>query len=81
MTKEYNITAHSCKVIDVNECDCLYQVKYYRVCYRCGEQEKGLKERTFPAVLKNGESMNIDNWTCPNCGELNISKVWVNKDK
>lgn len=65
----------SCKIIELIECDVLYQAKYYRVCEHCGKQEEGLKERFFPNILKNGLSTSIDNWTCPFCNHLNITNI------
>lgn len=67
----------SCKIIDLKECDVLYQATYYRVCENWGRKEEGLKERHFPAILKSGKSMNIDNWHCPYCNHLNITEIEI----
>lgn len=70
-----NLKSKCCEIIDVNECDTLYKVSYYRVCENCGQKEKGLKERHFYSVLKNGSTMDIDNWHCPHCNHLNITEI------
>lgn len=63
----------NCNIIDINECDILYHVKYTRHCDNCGHNDN--KERTFCSVMKNGSTLDIDNWRCPNCGYLNITKI------
>ena len=63
----------NCVIIDINECDILYQIKYQRKCNSCDYIES--KEREFPNVLKNGLTMDIDNWHCPHCGRLCETKI------
>lgn len=74
-----NFKTKCCEIVDANECDTLYKVKYYRVCEQCGARETGLKERYFNSVLKNGLTMDIDNWHCPYCDHLNITEIKYEK--
>lgn len=67
----------SCIITDILECDCLYQVTYNRKCKNCDYQE--IKDRKFVQVLKNGCTQDIDNWHCPKCNILNITKITVDK--
>lgn len=67
----------SCIITDVLECDYLYQVTYNRKCKNCDYQE--IKDRKFVQILKNGCTQDIDNWHCPKCNMLNITKITVDK--
>lgn len=63
----------NCKLIDVKECDVLYQATYNRVCDNCGYVDT--KDRHFMNILKIGKTMDIDNWHCPHCNSLNITNI------
>ena len=63
----------NCELVEVKECDILYQVKYKRKCDGCGHKE--FDEKQFMSVLKCGHTMDIDNWHCPNCGRLCETKI------
>lgn len=65
--------AENCEITEINECDILYQVSYVRCCDKCGY--KSGKEHKFCSVMKNGYTGDIDNWHCPNCGELHETKI------
>ena len=67
----------SCEIIDSKECDILFQVTYKRKCEHCNHLDE--KERKFMNVLKCGYTMDIDNWRCPTCGQLNLTEIIVNK--
>lgn len=67
----------SCEIIDELECDILYQVTYNRKCEHCNYKDEN--ERKFMNVLKNGTTLDIDNWKCPICGQLNMTEIIVNK--
>lgn len=67
----------SCKVVEVKECDILYQVTYHRKCEHCNFEDN--KDRKFLNVLKSGHTLDIDNWSCPNCRQLNMTEIIVNK--
>lgn len=67
----------SCKIVEVKECDILYQVKYRRVCKHCGKEQ--FNEHRFTSVLKNGHTMDIDNWYCPDCHQPNFTIIKVEK--
>ena len=62
---------------EVKECDILYQVTYKRKCEHCNYKDN--KERKFTSVLKCGSTMDFDNWRCPDCGQLNLTEIIVNK--
>ena len=68
----------NCEIINKNECDILYHIKYQRKCDSCDYID--FKEREFFNVLKNGYTMDIDNWHCPNCGRLCETKINYNID-
>jgi hypothetical protein len=70
-----NFQKKSCEIINELECDILYQVTYNRKCEHCNYEDS--KDRKFLNVLKSGHTMDIDNWRCPNCGELNMTEIIV----
>ena len=63
----------SCKIVDFNECDILYQATYIRQCENCDYEDS--KERHFTSILKSGTTIDMDNWHCPKCGHLNITEI------
>ena len=63
----------SCKILEVKECDILYQATYNRVCEHCGYVDT--KDRHFVNILKKGKTLDMDNWHCPNCHSLNITNI------
>lgn len=65
----------NCDIVNVKECDILYQVDYTRKCDECGYTES--KERCFKNVLKSGYTLDIDNWKCPHCNKLCITTIEV----
>lgn len=65
----------NCELVDELECDILFQVKYKRKCDNCGYEDS--KEHKFCSVLKNGSTLDIDNWTCPQCGKLRETIIVV----
>lgn len=67
------LKSESCKIIDEKECDVLYQATYHRVCKNCGREDT--KDRHFTMIMKNGHTMDIDNWHCPNCGQVNMTSI------
>lgn len=67
------LKTENCEIIKECECDILYQVSYIRKCDKCGYTE--INERYFRNVLKNGFTMDQDNWNCPNCGKLCMTKI------
>ena len=36
-----------------------------------------INEHKFCSVLKNGSTLDIDNWTCPQCGKLRETIIVV----
>lgn len=62
-------------IVNIKECDILYQVTYTHHCDNCGYDDS--KEHTFCSVLKNGSTLDMDNWRCPNCNYCNITKITV----
>lgn len=72
------LKAKNCEIIKELECDVLYQVIYTRKCDECGYEE--LKEHTFNNVLKNGVTMDQDNWICPKCGKLCMTTIEVDNN-
>ena len=46
----------NCNIIDIKDCDILYQVKYTRHCDNCGHNDN--KERTF-FLFSNEKWFNI----------------------
>ena len=65
----------NCELVDELECDILFQVKYKRKCDNCGYED--INEHKFCSVLKNGSTLDIDNWSCPHCGKLCETKIMV----
>lgn len=63
----------NCEIIDELDCDILFQVDYTRKCDECGYKDS--KERHFKNVLKNGSTLDEDNWHCPDCGRLCETKI------
>jgi len=63
----------NCEIININECDILYHIRYKRKCDECDYTDTS--EHQFFNVLKNGSTMDIDNWHCPNCGKLCETKI------
>lgn len=63
----------NCEIIAENECDILYQITYTRKCDECNYEDS--REHYFKSVLKNGYTIDIDNWICPHCGKLCITKI------
>jgi hypothetical protein len=74
-----NFQKKSCEIINELECDILYQVTYNRKCEHCDYKDN--KDRKFLNVLKCGHTMDIDNWRCPNCGQLNMTEIITNNNK
>ena len=67
----------NCEIIDELECDILFQVDYTRKCDECGYKDP--KERHFKNVLKCGSTMDQDNWHCPDCGRLCLTRITYEK--
>lgn len=63
----------NCEIIKETDCDILIQVVYLRKCDECGYLDT--KEHSFKNVLKNGFTMDQDNWHCPKCGKLCMTKI------
>lgn len=63
----------NCRIVELKECDVLYQATYNRVCDNCGYVDT--KDRHFVNILKIGKTMDIDNWHCPHCHSLNITNI------
>ena len=68
----------SCKIVEVKECDILYQATYNRVCEHCGYTDT--KDRRFVNILKVRKTMDMDNWRCPHCQQLNITMIEVDDE-
>lgn len=67
----------NCEITDELECDILFQVKYIRKCDKCGYKDS--KERKFCNVLKSETTLDEDNWKCPHCNELCMTKITYTK--
>ena len=67
---------NNCEITEIKECDILFQIKYKRKCDECDYTENS--EHQFMSVLKNGYTMDIDNWHCPHCGKLCETKINYN---
>lgn len=63
----------NCEITNEKECDILFQIDYTRKCDECGY--KDFKEHSFKNVLKSGKTMDQDNWVCPKCGKLCMTKI------
>jgi hypothetical protein len=63
----------NCRIVELKECDVLYQATYNRVCDNCGYVDT--KDRHFVNILKIGKTMDMDNWHCPHCHSLNITNI------
>ena len=65
----------NCDIVKELECDILFQVTYTRKCDNCGYTD--LNEHKFCNVLKNGFTLDMDNWICPHCGKVCETKIVV----
>ena len=63
----------NCEITNEKECDILFQITYIRKCDNCEYEDN--KEYTFRNVIKCGKTMDQDNWICPKCGKLCMTKI------